>query len=100
MKQDVIEEIRLYNGRVLLHDEEGDINCFSIIPVWETVKEEDVQTPLDVYKSIVDEGYRVDYLRIPITDEQAPIPGVFDELVERLTGLDLHTDVMFNCQMG
>ncbi len=31
MKQDVIEELRLYNGRILLHDEEGDIHSFSII---------------------------------------------------------------------
>lgn len=34
------------------------------------------------------------------TDEQAPIPGVFDALVERLHGLDSETDVIFNCQLG
>lgn len=70
MKLDVISELRLYNGRILLHDEEGDINSFSIIPVWETVKEDEVLTPLDIYKSIVADGYNVDYLRIPMFDKR------------------------------
>lgn len=34
------------------------------------------------------------------TDEQAPIPGVFDDLVERLCVIEEHSDVVFNCQMG
>jgi hypothetical protein len=34
------------------------------------------------------------------TDEQAPIPGVFDDLVERLCIIEEHSDVVFNCQMG
>lgn len=69
-------------------------------PLWESVKEEDVQTPLEVYRSIQEEGYRVDYLRLPITDEQAPIPNVFDQLVERLLGMKSNMDCIFNCQMG
>ncbi len=36
----------------------------------------------------------------PSTDEQAPIPGVFDEIVDRIIAIDSQTDVMFNCQMG
>ncbi|KAJ3086244.1 hypothetical protein HK102_013370 [Quaeritorhiza haematococci] len=100
LKLDVINELRIYNGRVLLHEEEVVGGSFSIVPVWETVREEDVQTPLEVYKSIVQEGYNVDYLRIPITDEQAPIPDVFNELVDRLLSIDGSTDAMFNCQMG
>ncbi len=31
-----------------------------------------VQTPLDVYDSLVKEGYRVDYFRVPLTDGRAP----------------------------
>ncbi|TPX58470.1 hypothetical protein SpCBS45565_g07990 [Spizellomyces sp. 'palustris'] len=100
MKLDAIAEIKKYGGRMLLHEEEADSQGFSIVPVWETVKGEDVQTPLEVYRSIQEEGYRVDYLRLPITDEQAPIPDVFDRLVERLTRVTESTDIMFNCQMG
>ncbi|KAJ1570068.1 hypothetical protein HK096_003163 [Nowakowskiella sp. JEL0078] len=100
MKMDIVAELQLYNGRILLHEEEVNGNNFSIVPVWETVREEDVQTPKEVFQSIKDEGYRVDYLRIPITDEQAPIPDVFNQLVDRLLKLDENTDALFNCQMG
>ncbi len=31
-----------------------------------------VQTPLDVYESLVREGYRVNYYRVPLTDGRAP----------------------------
>ena len=31
-----------------------------------------VQTPLDVYESLVKEGFRVDYYRVPLTDGRAP----------------------------
>ncbi|KAJ1539576.1 hypothetical protein HK405_012731, partial [Cladochytrium tenue] len=73
-------------------------------PVWETVSLDDIKTPLQVYQSITAEGYRVDYKRIPMfalpTDEQAPIPVVFDQLVKRLDGFSGDTDAIFNCQMG
>ncbi|KAJ3046238.1 hypothetical protein HDV00_000050 [Rhizophlyctis rosea] len=100
MKRDAVVELRKYDGRMLLHEEHVDNNGFSIVPVWETVKEEDVQTPLEMYRSVQEEGFHVDYLRIPVTDEQAPIPDVFDQLVERMTRVAASTDIMFNCQMG
>ncbi len=39
-------------------------------------------------------------MRIPITDEQSPIPRVFDQLVDRLLTMDSDTDAIFNCQQG
>ncbi|KAJ3280819.1 hypothetical protein HK104_000390 [Borealophlyctis nickersoniae] len=109
MKKDAILELKTYDGRMLLHEEQSAPGGgFSIVPVWGTVKEEDIQTPLEVYQQIQGEGFRVDYLRIPMfgndfisrTDEQAPIPDVFDQLVERMTRVTGSTDIMFNCQMG
>jgi len=35
-----------------------------------------------------------------LTDEQAPIPNVFDQLVTRMQGANTGVDVLFNCQMG
>jgi hypothetical protein len=66
MKLDVLAELRMYNGRILLHDEECDMTSFKIVPVWEIVTEKDVQTPLDLYQDIVADGYPIDYLRIPM----------------------------------
>ncbi|KAL7747907.1 hypothetical protein RI367_006654 [Sorochytrium milnesiophthora] len=101
MKDDAIDEVRRYGGRLLLHEEElKEGGGYAIVPVWETVKESDIQTPLDVFKAIQQEGFNVDYLRVPITDEQAPIPAVFDTLVNRVKSLQSPTDAIFNCQMG
>lgn len=67
MKQDALNELRQYGGRILLHEEEaGKSGGFEVVPVWETIKEEDVETPFEVYESIMKEGYKVEYLRIPM----------------------------------
>lgn len=34
--------------------------------MWETINIEDIETPKDAFQSIIDEGYQVDYLRIPM----------------------------------
>lgn len=102
LKRDMLAEARLRGGRVLLHDEteirEGE---FDIIPVWETVKDGDVLTPRDVYELVQREGFKVDYARLAITDEQAPVPAVFSQLEERvITALQTGSACVFNCQMG
>ncbi|WVQ75186.1 hypothetical protein IAR50_004796 [Cryptococcus sp. DSM 104548] len=103
MKKDVINELRSQpDGRFLLHDEvESKPGVYDIIPIWETVKEEDVMTPKELYESVIREGYKVDYMRVAITDEQAPLPVTLQVLVNRITsGLRKNTDFVFNCQMG
>lgn len=101
-KRDVIQEVRSGNGRILLHDEvEERPNVFSIVPLWENVSEEDIMTPGDVFKLMEKEGYRIDYGRIAITDEQAPLPGALSQLLERvMSTCDSTGDFIFNCQMG
>lgn len=63
MRLDVIQELKEYDGRVLLHDEDSG---FNLLPLWETVPAELVETPSQVFESIRKEGYQVDYLRIPM----------------------------------
>ncbi|CAO3589334.1 unnamed protein product [Absidia cylindrospora] len=101
MQQDALEELVAYNGRLLLHGEEtAEKGGFVLLPTWETVRPECIETPDQAFQSIIDEGYQVDYFRIPITDEQAPIPDVFDQLIDRMKLSTRQTDLMFNCQMG
>ncbi|KAJ3366786.1 hypothetical protein GGF32_003430 [Allomyces javanicus] len=128
MKADVLAEIEEYGGRLLLHDEVVPTpgRPEMIVPVWESVAPEDVMTPRELFAAVAGVeadgetaevvGSGVDYLRVPITDEQAPIPEVFDVLVDRIVraaeaDAALHgqgTDAMdnagshliFNCQMG
>ncbi|EST07320.1 hypothetical protein PSEUBRA_003137 [Kalmanozyma brasiliensis GHG001] len=102
LKNDMLQEAAQRGGRVLLHDEteirQGE---FDIIPVWETVREGDVLTPREVYELVQREGFKVDYARLAITDEQAPVPAVFAQLEERvITALQTGSACVFNCQMG
>jgi hypothetical protein len=44
---------------------------------------------------------QIDYGRIAITDEQAPMPGALAQLLERIrSGFSQAGDFVFNCQMG
>lgn len=59
-KKDVLRELKAGHGRILLHDEvEERPGVFTIIPIWETVSEDDILTPRDVIHMIKKEGYRV-----------------------------------------
>jgi len=101
-KKDVLRELRQGNGRILLHDEVEDRpGVFSIIPIWETVSEDDILTPRDVFILMAKEGYKIDYDRVAITDEQAPLPDALSQLLNRVRlGYSQAGDFIFNCQMG
>ncbi|TFY82418.1 hypothetical protein EWM64_g1600 [Hericium alpestre] len=101
-KRDVLRELKLHGGRVLLHDEvEERPNVFSIVPLWETVAEKDIMTPRDVFDLMAEEGFKIDYDRVAITDEQAPLPAALSQLLERVrSSYATAGDFIFNCQMG
>jgi Inositol hexakisphosphate len=62
-QMDVLREIRAGNGRILLHDEvEERPGVFTLVPIWETVSEEDVMTPREVFDLMAKEGYKVGFL--------------------------------------
>jgi hypothetical protein len=59
LKIDVLRELRAGNGRILLHDEVEDRpGMFSIVPLWETVLEEEILTPRDVFDLMAQEGFK------------------------------------------
>ncbi|KDR78950.1 hypothetical protein GALMADRAFT_244621 [Galerina marginata CBS 339.88] len=101
-KKDILRELRNGNGRILLHDEvEERPGVFSIIPIWEVIEEDEIMTPRDVFNSVLKQGYRLDYGRVAITDEQAPLPDAIQQLLVRVrSGLSQAGDFIFNCQMG
>ncbi|KAH0833089.1 inositol hexakisphosphate-domain-containing protein [Lanmaoa asiatica] len=100
-KQDVLRELRQGGGRILLHDEvEERPGVFAIIPIWETVSEEDIMTPRDVFDLVTKEGYKTTDTEIQ-TDEQAPLPDALSQLLNRVRlGYSQAGDFIFNCQMG
>lgn len=67
LKRDVIKELTENQGQLLLHDEvEEQPGVFSIIPQWETVNEDDILTPRDVFELMAKEGYKVCF--VPSSD--------------------------------
>jgi len=101
-KKDVVRELREGNGRILLHDEvEERPGTFSIVPIWEVVEEHEIMTPRNVIDLITKLGYRINYGRVAVTDEQAPLPEALSQLLHRIrSGLSHAGDFVFNCQMG
>jgi hypothetical protein len=68
-----------------LHDEvETTPGHFEVVPIWETVDEKDIMTPRELYEQVQSEGYRLDYRRIAVTDEQAPLPEALTAIINRV----------------
>ena len=107
LKSEAEAEALRYGNRLLLHEEEqvnlpGQPSKLEIVPEWEEIAETSValESPAEAYQLVIKNGgYPLTYFRVPVTDEQAPIPNVFDELVQ-LISADTYTDFIFNCQMG
>ncbi|KAG0660956.1 hypothetical protein C6P46_004229 [Rhodotorula mucilaginosa] len=105
LKEDLLRERESTGGKVLLHDEVEENGAFTVTAMWEEVSPEDILTPQEVFAIMQKEGLRVDYERLPVTDEQAPIPGIFSRIEQRvstaLTGRDKeNVGCAWNCQMG
>ena len=104
LKADVLHEVEKYEGQLLLHDETEDgNNRFTLTAQWEeNLTPADILTPAEVHENMVNDGYLINYARLPVTDEQAPIPRVFARLEERVEAALEHSEVAlaFNCQMG
>ncbi|KAJ6803183.1 paladin [Iris pallida] len=97
LKEDILLEAARYGNKILVTDELPD---GEMVDQWEQLMNDSVKTPLEVYEMLQVEGYLVDYERVPITDEKAPKEGDFDNLVCRISNVDLQTEIIFNCQMG
>ena len=60
LKKDVQDELRRNHGKILLHDElEESPGKYQITALYETVTEDEIMTPRDVFELIMDKGYRV-----------------------------------------
>lgn len=97
LKQEILKEAAQHGGRFLVAEENPD---GSVVGKWVELKPGDVQTPAEVFKDLRAQGYKVDYARIPISDEKAPENQDFDALVSRLRNADPKSPLVFNCHAG
>ncbi|KAM6541335.1 hypothetical protein CsatB_005782 [Cannabis sativa] len=82
LKEDILSEVRLSGGRILLHREEYNptLNQSSVIGYWENIFADDVKTPAEVYASLKEDGYNITYRRIPLTREREALSSDVDAI--------------------
>lgn len=96
LKAEVLAEARANGGRLLLHDEGPD----GVISQWVEVTPDSVRTTSETYQDLQAEGYKVDYARVPVTDEKTPETGDLQALVDRVSGAEEGAALVFNCHAG
>lgn len=82
MKEDINSEVAQSNGQILLHQEEFNpvTNHCIIIGFWEHLLLNDLKTPAEVYAALRDEGYNIEYRRMPLTREREPSAADVDAI--------------------
>ncbi|KAK8630439.1 hypothetical protein V6N13_079231 [Hibiscus sabdariffa] len=97
LKEDILREAERYEGAIMVIHETEDGQIFD---TWEHVNSDSIQTPLEVFKSLEDDGFPIKYARVPITDGKAPKSSDFDRLAANIASASKDTAFVFNCQMG
>lgn len=95
LKEDILREAKRCNGLLLVHDE---LENHKVVPSW--IAADIVQTPREVFDAFQQSGYRVKYVRIPISPEQAPEDRYVDEYVDIIKNSATSDSLVFNCGMG
>lgn len=78
-----------YGGRILVALESITAagGRGELVDTWEWVANASaVQTPAEVYAMLRQEGFNVQYTRIPVTDGMAPQPSDIDMIMETVSG--------------
>eukprot|EP00842_Homolaphlyctis_polyrhiza_P002749 jgi/Hompol1/3475/HPOL_006557-RA len=70
----------------------------SILPLWLAI--DSLQTPREVFEDLINSGFNLMYVRIPIGPEQAPEDHYIDEYVNIIRGTSTQEPLVFNCGMG
>lgn len=102
LKEDILSEAERSGGRVLLHREEvNPVTIQSdIIGYWENISCENVKTPVEVYAALKDEGYNIDYKRIPLTREREALATDVDAIQQQLDDSEKGAQYLFVSHTG
>lgn len=96
LKEDILREAERYEGAIMVIHETDDGQIFD---AWEHVNSDSIQTPLEVFKCLGDDGFPIKYARVPITDGKAPKSSDFDTLAANVASASKDTSFVFNCQV-
>lgn len=82
LKEDIFAEVTQSGGQMLLHREEFSSisNRSSVIGYWENILLENVKTPAEVFTALKEEGYNIEYRRIPLAREREALAADVDAI--------------------
>jgi len=105
LRREIIREASCNGGEILLHDEtvpeEAGVAAWGeVVAYWETITADSVMTPAQAYGRLKQQGFNVDYHRVPITDECSPEEKVCEQLIQIMRSVRRCDGVVFNCQLG
>ncbi|KAF9763761.1 Paladin [Nosema granulosis] len=89
--KDAKEELK--DGHILLHDE--IMKGGNVKDVGRYVKAKEVETTNSFFSK-----FNFEYHRVPVTDEKAPSPQIFDFFIKKLRSVNKINAFVLNCQMG
>ena len=95
LRDDIAKEMANNNGLLLVHDELDD---GTIVPCW--VSPQSLQTPKEVFQEFQQQGYRLIYSRLPISQEQRPEDRYLDEYIDVIRNTNPKSALVFNCGVG
>jgi len=102
MQDDIIAEASSNSGRLLVM-REGAEDAFprdlrqEFVPVEAPSA---VETPREVFEKLKAEGYRVTFIRVPLTDGTCPRPADFDAFYSAAAAAGPTDALIYTCQLG
>jgi protein-tyrosine phosphatase len=98
LKADILREAIRYGGLLMVHEEDEKGN---LRPAWIIVGAEEVKTMREVWQDLKDAGWRCDYHRIPISEDQPMENNYLDAYTQIIKEIDpLNTAFVANCGLG
>ncbi len=98
LKNDILREASKHGGLLMVHEETATGH---IEPTWIAVDDASVHTVREVWERVKAEGWRVDYHRIPIAEDQAIENNYLDAYTQVIKDLDpTETSLVANCGIG
>jgi len=102
LKNDILREAQRYGGVVQVQEEVASTNHAApqISAQWIAASSENVMTIRELWKSLRDEGFNVDYHRIAISSDENPENQYLDHFLDVVRKVDPDTALYFNDGVG
>lgn len=102
LKNDILREAQRYGGVVQVQEEIATSNDATphISPQWIAASPSNVMTIRELWQSLQEEGFNVEYHRIPISSDENPENQYLDHFLDVVRNVNTDTALYFNDGVG